>query len=82
MAATLPDATVGAEEPTDIGQGRKYHPGPDRPVILHRFKYTNDVALHAHASTNSVRRNASRRALPGAPAVVSGGAPEGDEFVS
>ena len=25
VAATLPDATVGAEEPTDIGQGCKYH---------------------------------------------------------
>ena len=56
--------------------------GPDRPVILHRLKYTNDVTFHAHASTNSVRQNASRRASPGVPAVVSGRAPEGGEFVA
>ena len=54
----------------------------DRPVVLHRFKNTYDVALHAHASTNSVNRDASRRASPGALAVVSGRAPQGSEFVA
>ena len=50
--------------------------GGHRPVILHRFKNTYDVALLAHTSTNSVRREASWRASPGAPAVVSGRVPD------
>ena len=57
-------------------------PGGDRPVVLDWFKNTNDVTLHTHASTNSVRRDASRRASPDAPAVLSGRTPQGGEFVA
>ena len=57
------------------------NPGGNRPVILHRFKSTNDVMHHAHASTNGVRRDASGWAVPGASAVVSGLAQWGGDFV-
>ena len=70
---------VGPERPLQL---RYLETGGSRPVILHRFKSTNDVMRHANASTNGVRRDASGWAAPGAPAVVSGRAQWGGDFVA
>ena len=56
--------------------------GGNRPVVLHRFKHTNDVKRHAYESTNGVRRDASRLAAPGGPAVVNGRAQLVSGFVA